>query len=887
MLTWHVRGLQDSRGAWQVTLVLANTGKPSPGRDEAEQATFFQTTFRVALSGARFLPRHPRQSSGDEDANTNNLIYRDAKEWAVGHTCSATWPDSTTVEWIEATWLPVQLVRSVNADGHPLFSEASVDVTGSPAGAFQAARLAQEPSAEALERLLDVTPAAYLRWLEATGAQIETQSIAGTISAADAAQARLHHEAAIKIAGRMQRGVELIRQDDICRRAFQLAQQAMLQQRRWSVDDPAADLRWRPFQLGFQLLALAGLHDPSGAGLEDRRTMDLLWFPTGGGKTEAYLGLTAFTVFLRRLRNANPDDGAGVAVLMRYTLRLLTVQQFERASRLILACELIRRRAIQDGDRSLGNVPFSIGLWVGSGATPNKIRDARDKADEGLKAKQLAKCPACSQQSLEWDGDRRSQRYCVYCRNQRCAFYNTELPVATIDEEIYFRRPSLLLGTADKFAQIVRKEETAGFFPATGQPPDLIIQDELHLISGPLGTLAGLYEAAVDILCTKNGVPPKIIGSTATIRRAGAQVRSLFNRTVSQFPPPVLDATDSGFAVIDPTVPGRLYVGLTSAGRSPKFLLQAACASLLQSAQELRVSEVDRDPFWTLVSYFNSLRELGGALVMMYDDVPDSVKLYAGLHGTPARAFGDEVQELTSRIESKEIAQVLDRLAVNYPAQQTAVVLATNMLSVGIDIPRFGLMVVNGQPKSMSEYIQATSRVGRNRIPGLVFTLYNAGRPRDRSHYEAFRTWHQTLYREVEATSVTPFAPRARDRALHAPVVAIARHRVPGMLSNPILSGSKREALDELIVALHQRMSRILPEEADDALAEIRDFLDGWEAKGDLLSYWDDWKKDTSLLISAERAATIRALRGAFAGSARATPNSLRDVEPSVTVRIT
>jgi hypothetical protein len=229
----------------------------------------------------------------------------------------------------------------------------------------------------------------------------------------------------------------------------------------------------------------------------------------------------------------------------------------------------------------------------------------------------------------------------------------------------------------------------------------------------------------------------------------------------------------------------------------------------------------------------------------------------------------------------------LDLLAKPYPEQDTAVVLATNMLSVGIDIPRLGLMVVNGQPKGMSEYIQATSRVGRNDVPGLIITCYNAGRPRDRSHYEAFRTWHQTLYRDVEATSVTPFAPRARDRALHAPIVALIRQRVVGMLRSPDLASAAKQEVEAILDQFVARVRNVTSQEdAEDTLREIRQFLNNWEGRSDLADYWDDWHDDRSLLISAERAATIRAVRGAFTGKARPTPNSLRDVEPSVTVRM-
>ncbi len=480
----------------------------------------------------------------------------------------------------------------------------------------------------------------------------------------------------------------------------------------------------------------------------------------------------------------------------------------------------------------------------------------------------FTRCPACVVGILSWDTNKKSPSFLVECGNPACPMHGAPLPVWTIDEDVYREQPGLVIGTLDKFAQIVRKPDTHRLFNSAGGPPELIIQDELHLISGPLGTVAGVYETAIDLICRRDGVGPKIIGSTATIRRARDQVRQLFDRDVLQFPPPVLDATDSCFAVVDERAPGRLYAGVTTAGRSPKFMLQATCASLLQGAvEDAVVPPPERDHYWTLVAYFNSLRELGGALVMMQDDVNDSIANFATLHGTKRRAL-DEPMELTSRVEQADIPNRLVTLEVAYDPtkppnkqkQQTAIVLATNMISVGVDIGRLGLMAVNGQPKTMSEYIQATSRVGRKQVAGLVVTLYNVGRPRDRSHYEAFRTWHQTLYRDVEATSVTPFAPRARDRALHAAMVALARHLVDGMIDDTTITEERREALDALVDEVVARATSLDPTERDAVASELRAYLDNWQGRGTIRSYWDDFHPNTSLLVSAEVVAEAQAV---------------------------
>lgn len=911
-LRWWVRALKSDDlptqpPIWQVTVALTNENRPGFARDEIEEGTFFQVGYEVTILGpSQLTPRASRQAETDEDSLTNGVIYRNAREWAVGHTCAATWsaePRATLdVRYLTAgvpeegekgratavrtTWLPLQRVRSTSADGHALFTEESEKRTGEKRRAFDAEYLAHADEA-ALLIALETIPAAYERWLGDQEHAIDEHEASGELTPGSASQARSHVANGMGVVTRMRAGIDVLRRHPLSRRAFQLAQRAMCIQRRWAYPDQPL-MRWRPFQLGFQLLALTGLvetHDQNGQINEDRLVMDLLWFPTGGGKTEAYLGLTAFVLFYRRLRG-NTAAGDGVAVLMRYTLRLLTVQQFERAARLVLACDLLRR---QQGS-PFGQTPFSVGLWVGSGATPNDLEEAVT-AEGKKRARQLARCPACNTdlgKGFTWEvGSRGSV---VRCDAPSCDLKGLQLGVWTIDEELYQHRPSLVIGTIDKFAQIVRNPKTARLLGSDDVPPDLIIQDELHLISGPLGTVAGLYEAAIDLICTRNGVPPKVIGSTATIRRASEQVLQLFNRSVLQFPPPILNAEDSCFAVVDHGAPGRLYCGVTTAGRSPKFVLQAVCASLMQGACEMPATDKERDPYWTLVAYFNSLRELGGALVMMQDDVEDSIRTYANHHGRKRRVIDEQPMELTSRVDQSDIPHYLKRLEEPYPKQDLAAVLATNMISVGVDIPRLGLMVVNGQPKSMAEYIQATSRVGRGNVAGIVVTSYNVGRPRDRSHFEAFRTWHQTLYREVEATSVTPFAPRARDRALHAAVVALARHCVRGLRSDPpSLDPKRRAALEALIDDLASRAAIVEkdPSAAVVVRTEAIAFLDEWEQRQDLEEYWAYAKHGTSLLASLEDVATAKAAEGHWKYLARGTPNSMRNVEPETSLRLT
>jgi hypothetical protein len=683
----------------------------------------------------------------------------------------------------------------------------------------------------------------------------------------------------------MLNSVKYLRKTPLALSAFRFANAAMKMQREWSEKEV---LRWRPFQLAFILLAL---ESAAVRAHSDRKIMDLLWFPTGGGKTEAYLCLTAFAMAIRRLPPANEVNGDGVAVIMRYTLRLLTIQQFQRAAAMVVACELLRKsgQAQSRFGIALGKTPFSIGLWVGGSTTPNKSTDVTPNPLPGQPDhRQLKNCPNCAK-PLQWTVNTGGVCATARCVNSACPLSHLpSLPVWTVDEDVYRVCPSLLISTVDKFAQIVRNSATTVLFGSPiarrHAPPDLIIQDELHLISGPLGSLTGLYETAIDSICSSSGWKTKVIGSTATIRRATEQVRHLFAREAFQFPPPVIDRQNSCFAVEDNKAAGRLYVGVTTAGRSAKFALQAVCAALLQAATGIKASDEERNPYTTLVAYFNSLRELGGALVMMHDDVPRSISAFAQRRcEQPARPIR-RIGELTSRVSATEIPDILRDLSLPITKDgHYDVTLASNMISVGVDVPRLGAMVVNGQPKGFAEYIQATSRVGRGKVAGLVVTIYNTARNRDGSHYETFRTWHSTLYRGVEATSVTPFAPRAQDKALHAIVVALSRHLVPGMLASPKLDSASRNNLEKLAENILERVHEVdLDEESAVDLA-IGNFIRDWSQRTpELRWYWNDkgYKNKRSLLISAEVVAALAAAKKKPC-QAVGTPNSLRDVEAS------
>lgn len=870
-LRLNMRCVPTSQGIL-ATITLVNDLVPeNAGRIFTERATLFQVALEIEpLGGTKLIARPNRRTPVDDEDWSSALLYQNAHEFAAGHTCAATWigsSDNNSASRVMTTWLPEAIVSAVSPDGDAVFKNINANSLD-PLSAKWLSTVEDKELYAGLNQLCD----AYRLWIR------QQEVIAQTLHAPFKKVAERHLREANAICDRIFAGVEFLSRSEHARDAFRLANIAMASQREWSGHSA---LRWRPFQLGFILLTLestADGHHP------DRSTMDLLWFPTGGGKTEAYLGLIAFVSFYRRLAANDPDSGAGVAVIMRYTLRLLTTQQFTRAAAMTCACEAVRRGKIKTKYAGrLGNFPFGIGLWVGGDATPNTRQAAFDSLTDRSKStpRQLIRCPCCSEK-LIYNQPAPTDSIRIICPNKACLLSGDPLPVWAVDEDVYAFRPTLLIGTIDKFAQIVRRPESSNLFAVEGPcQPQLILQDELHLISGPLGTLAGLYESALDIILSARGTRPKIIGSTATIRRAPDQVLALFDRQTCQFPPPGLTSENSGFTVIDKTRPGRRYLGVTTAGRSAKFALQAVAASLLQSAAGGLPAD-ERDAYWTLVSYFNSLRELGGALVLMQDDVHDSIRFLANVRNEAPRTLGS-VEELTSRRTQDEIRDMLQTL--EHPAGHPAAVdsiLATNMLSVGIDISRLGLMLVNGQPKTMAEYIQSTSRVGRAAVPGLVIAVLNNAKPRDRSHYETFQTWHTTLYREVEATSVTPFASRARDRALHAVLVAVIRHLVSGHLNSPILDDNSLEAAEVLITKIADRARRVDQFETD-VEKELTERLARWVRRAPQ-QYWSQYPK-TSLLQSAELAASLRA-SGRIVGQAWPTPNSMRGVEPATIYRL-
>ncbi len=801
----------------------------------------------------------------DDEQQELALLYRKRVNWSVGHGCASIWDQEGTEPcWISSASIPAQEVfgfsTTIDFNKYPAVPEKILSLQNIAACA----------SEDELIKSLKLFVAAYKEWIE---------SIAEEVLPAQHMEARGRiFKQLYETERRMRCGIDAIGRSKNALRSFRLANQAMLVQMIHSDKQFGGEARgrnekpfvqpdyfseayskynWRPFQLAFQLLVIESLvHDASGDFSESRDIVDLLWFPTGGGKTEAYLAVAAWELFYRRLEDGL--KGAGTAVIKRYTLRLLTSQQFQRAGTLICAMEDMRCELYKE----MGNQPFTLGLWVGQDSAPNKFtsgdRDKPAALEKYLNLReeekpenpfQLQRCPWCGTSIIPAEKTAHDSDYGINssetsfafnCPTDSCSFHN-HLPIQVVDEALYAAPPSMLIGTIDKFARLTWMDKTKAFFgDGRFNPPSLIIQDELHLISGPLGTIAGIYEAGIDALIRQLGGRAKVIAATATIRAAEQQNRRLFGREVQIFPPPGIDESDSFFSKEDRSAPGRLYLGIMPSGHTGQTALVQTAAAMLQAPIETNQTEGELDTWWTLPIYHNSRRELGKTMTLARDDIPSRIGVIAQKSGNMRECT--VVEELSANVKGARIPEILDKLEIDAASIGVVDILpCTNMISVGVDISRLGIMLINGQPKTTAEYIQASSRVGRDkkRPPAVVVTLYSPSKPRDRSHYETFSSYHQALYRHVEPTSITPWAKPARERALHAALITLVR--LSGYLPSNDMAGSFDKDNRQFLALYAGFKQRIMEAAADLEKSEIEKVMKHLD---DLVSKWHYEIKD-------------------------------------------
>ena len=838
--------------------------------EQLNYKSLFQAEIKV--NSDSILPFKSRKAFNTEfqdgEAQELDFIYRSVENYCIGHNCSSTWNEDFTT--VQTTFLPTQDIKDVTntfgADDEKL--NRALDIHNLSIWGFEKNDLIDH-----LHYFVDK----YSNWI----AEQEYEN---------AEEDPKNKEIGAKIINRqkenysrLKENIELLN-DPQTLRCFQIANSAMFIQLITSNDsdfgkneidfnNTSPDIlnnisffenynskerislgkigfhpAYRPFQLAFLLLSLDGIVNPTSKSRKE--IVDLIWFPTGGGKTEAYLAVTAFTIVHRRIVNISGYEGT--SVIMRYTLRLLTAQQFERASKLIAALEFLRLQPSLNVE--LKDEPITIGLWVGMGSTPNNISDAKNQIDkiekeferpsgnpESLNTFQINSCPWCGTKlitkkpskrsgNLVWTSGfkhTRNNGFFMHCNNDSCAC-NERIPVQVVDEQLYETPPTLLFGTVDKFAMIAWQEKAHKFFNSLDPdklPPELIIQDELHLLSGPLGSITGIFESVIETLCTKDGVGPKIIASTATTRNTDHQISQLYgSRTVNVFPPSGIHYNDSFFAK-ESSQTKRRYVGFMPTGKTSIDTQLQVLAHLLVARLEVYNDPKTRDSinnYWTIVSYYNSLKDVGKIFnkigdevstftstlqhrlsSLLIDDFKDYTFNYLGLSA--------RTQELTSRVESTKIKSILSEIEKPFDPHNIRrsatgntyiddvidFVLATNMISVGIDISKLNVMLINGMPKNIAEYIQASSRVGRS-TKGIAIALLTPSRAREKSYFEHFNNFHQAFYKSVEPLSITPFTENTIDKMLASILVAYVRNKLPGRTSNKDVVHFQKEDIEGL-----------------------------------------------------------------------------------------
>ncbi len=889
---------RQTEDVWLLTVVLRNS---TTGIAAAHESVLYQSYFEVLARGGH-IQKYPESQRPFEQLDAEEqslaLLYRESSTWGIGHGCAAGWdaepgqaPTLLFADILPAVQLPSMTPDITDAQGNRLQLS------------MRALAALPDDGLGPAWRSLDGLASEYAAWI-----QRGRQQVAGTPDVQFGPVAMRHLGACATCLDRINAGISLLRQNRRVRQAFRLANLAMLLQqiatkqleRRPFYWDGASRLvrpqrphqspwdiytagqennrlgTWRAFQIAFLLMSLDGVRDCRSP---DREIVDLIWFPTGGGKTEAYLAVMAFYMFHERLLMADGNEGPqrdGTNVLMRYTLRMLTTQQFQRAASLICAMEFLRRNPAKHGiATAIPGQRFSLGLWIGGDGSPNKIDGARTELNEYRRGDIdgnpliLTECPWCRAQIGRFDGHRpnglRQNQWnaartrgitevpnegpLLHCTDRACSFGQESpqhwLPVEVIDERIYRLPPSLVIGTADKLAIIAYRPAAGALFGRRitgGQPhqhafpPGMIIQDELHLISGPLGTVYALYEGIFERLCSfqkdGNWIKPKLIASTATIRGAADQVRALYARPqTSLFPSPGLLMGDSFFGryARDDSGrlrEGRLYLGIHASDFGSVLTTQVRSFSAAMFRPYAFVAD-RRDPWWTLLVFYNSLRELGGAKTLFDSDIRSRLKFMFNREGFAHdnRRNVRIVEELTSRLSQSEIVGMMDQLSTPYTTADNYQVidacLASNIIEVGVDIDRLSLMGVVGQPKTTATYIQVTGRVGRRwwERPGLILMVYNPGKSRDRSHFEQFHSYHRRLYERVEPTSATPFALSAIQRALPGALITWARQQSDASVQNVAAYAG---AVDTAFQLLRDRCQAVqTPEDMQRSLDEM------------------------------------------------------------------
>ncbi len=598
---------------------------------------------------------------------------------------------------------------------------------------------------------------------------------------------------------RMEHGRNLLQQNDVLRRAFSLMNKAMSLSARGKYDS------WRPFQFAFLLANLECLVETQ----KESEIVDVVWFATGGGKTETYLGLLVTAAFLDRLRGKL----SGITAWSRFPLRMLSLQQTQRFANAVAGAELVRT------DENINGDPFSLGFLVGGSATPNRVKkdaagdeeEDADKLDDRINPYLLLEgCPYCRMNTVTTRFDRVTWRLLHECSNEQCPNPSRILPLYVVDHEIWRFLPTIVIGTLDKAANISRQTGMRclvgspwGICPKQGHgytyasrketptgclvpdcrstgalplpfdknlfAPSFRLQDELHLLRDSLGAVDAHYEGALDTVQLElSGRRPKILASSATLSGYEKQVGVLYQRQARVFPQPP-PREGAGFWTSDSSILMRRYIALAPRSLTVEFVadriivsLQRAVRNLIDNTSAicaiLRIDELYRDflvdLYGTNVVYGNTLQDIDAV-------VRSSETQYAELSPPPkvATLTGktpfEEVRKTLARLESPE-EKFEDRLHL---------VAASSMMSHGVDINRLNIMMMLAFPLGVAEFIQATARVGRQ-WPALVILVPKMTRERDASLYRSFREFVLHGDRFVEPIPITRKSRRVLERTI-------------------------------------------------------------------------------------------------------------------------
>lgn len=1024
-ITLRIRSIKKGDSSYSTLVALVNNLNipDKPDNLTRSEYSIYQPSIRINLENGHLIEN--KQDVNDE----LEYIYRNDVPLGRGHMCSAVWReiDYTDKIGIDILWPDHELDRekaapfidcTIRSEFLPLCAIPTPEFewdnkTDSPE--LSASYLSECWDPEMLKKALLPLCNLYTKWIKENEQEISKKSEYPAVERKIIENQKIAAE-------RIKEGIDCLCNNEDARLAFCFANKALHLQDSWKKKQGGAkadtDFLWRPFQLGFFLTCIESLYNPES---KYRKVLDLLWVSTGGGKTEAYLGIMTFVIALRRLKHDNTlySEG-GVAIITRYTLRLLTIQQFRRTLLTVTASEYLRVMDIggkhgwrpkackyhSDTEWLYGKVRISAGMLVGGTVTPNHLRysgtgnygheaipslcNYKGKSDnydnetiDVAEPAQITKCPVCgawlaipkrglppneydifitvesSQQpdvidqilkdaifegndknlsiyakrepnsftckensryhTLKFHIDTRSdnitaseldsiiekffiadpnipytdnKRICgkivsfrfsrpgyipmsaepghktrnkdqisnlnshdfeIICPNPNCELnkvksWNEELPFPreridpfvkegnipipayTVDEQIYHRCPTILVCTADKIAQFAFEPRAGALFgdvkcfnkyygylrdkpyqanstddpylPKTTKkmalnnqqiryqikkfkPQELIVQDELHLMDGALGSMFGLYELMIRALIHKSGGNPKYIASSATINHADVQIKSLFNCDTSLFPPHGIKSSDSFFirynadSEWDNDRPGRIYMGILCPGVGIMTQNVHILSRLLKTGQDNENDDYINN-FWTIVGYCNTIRELGRLSSSYRSSIIERLEQISN-ESNLRKIEPDNLYksiELSSRIDSTEIPQLLEILEKGESQTHTQnqdVIFSTSIFGTGVDVPHLSLMVVNGQPKTTAQYIQATGRVGRKHS-ALVPVIYAQSKTRDLSHYEIFTGYHKGINLSVERASVSPFSQGCLKRAVSAIMVAYLRN---------------------------------------------------------------------------------------------------------------